>query len=101
VRGFLPCLSGNPTTRSSRLRAVVLRYTAWHARHHVVARGCQFELTGMTPAHYDEIVQLRHQTNGIFRIGTVRWYRLGGPGSPGQPGEFYAYLALRLVMGVP
>jgi AcrR family transcriptional regulator len=109
----------------SRLAAIVFRYTAWHARHHVVARVCQFELSGMTAEHYDEIVQLRHQTNDIFRaavqqgvdegvfeqvdvnrvvrgmlslsIDLVRWYRLDGPDSPEQLGQFYASLALRMV----
>jgi AcrR family transcriptional regulator len=113
---------------ADRLALIVLRYTAWHARHHVVARVCQFELTGLTAGHYDEIVRLRHQTNDIFRntvargieegvfasadvnrvvrcmlslsIDLVRWYRLDGPDSPEQLGEFYASLALRMVTTV-
>src|SRR5689334_8299329 len=31
---------------ADRLRTMVSRYTAWHARHHVAARVCQLELTG-------------------------------------------------------
>ena len=31
-------------------------------------------------------------------IDLVRWYRLDGPDSPEQLGEFYADLALRMVM---
>jgi AcrR family transcriptional regulator len=109
-----------------RLAAMVSRYTAWHARHHVAARVCQFELAGLTPEHYDEIVQLRHQTNEVFRatvekgvaegafvagdvnrlvrgmlslsIDLVRWYRLDGSDSPEQLGDFYAELALRMAM---
>lgn len=119
---------GDPSAAAA-LRRLVSRFTAWHARHHVVARVCQFELTGLTAAHYDEIVRLRHLTNDIFRaavqqgvdegvfapadvnrvvrgmlslsIDLVRWYRLDGPDSPEQLGEFYASLALRMVAGVP
>jgi AcrR family transcriptional regulator len=111
---------------AGRLAAIVSRYTAWHARHHVAARVCQYELAGLTPGHYDEIVRVRHQTNEVFRaavergaaegtfvpgdvnrlvrgmlslsIDLVRWYRLDGPDSPEQLGDFYAELALRMVM---
>jgi AcrR family transcriptional regulator len=107
------------------LRALVSRYTAWHARHHVAARVCQYELAGLTAEHYEKIVQLRHQTNEVFRdtvargvddgtfaavdgkrvvrcmlsmsIDLVRWYRLDGSDSPEQLGEFYADLALKMV----
>ena len=110
---------------ADRLRAIVSAYTAWHARHHVAARVCQLELTGLTPEHYEEILGLRHRINEFFRdavargiadgsfadidvkrvtramlslsIDLVRWYRLGGPDSPGELGEFYADLALKLV----
>jgi AcrR family transcriptional regulator len=109
-----------------RLAAMVSRYTAWHARHHVAARVCQFELPGLTPDHYTEIIQLRHQTNEVFRatvekgvaesafvagdvnrlvrgmlslsIDLVRWYRLDGSDSPEELGDFYAELALRMAM---
>jgi hypothetical protein len=102
------------------------RYTAWHARHHVAARVSQYELAGLTAEHYDEIMQLRLQTNEVFRdavergvvsgafaavdvnrvvrgmlslsIDLVRWYRLNGPDSPEEMGEFYAELALKMVM---
>jgi AcrR family transcriptional regulator len=112
---------------SDRLRAIVSRYTAWHGRHHVAARVCQFELAALTAEHYDEILDLRHQTNAFFRdavtrgvadgsfapvdvkrvtramlslsIDLVRWYRLDGSDSPEQLGEFYAELALKLVAG--
>ena len=36
-------------TASARLAAIVSRCTAWHARHHVAARVCQYELAGLTP----------------------------------------------------
>jgi AcrR family transcriptional regulator len=111
---------------ADRLAEMVSRYTAFHARHHVAARVCQYELAGLTPGHYDEIVQIRHLTNEVFRaavergiadgtfapadvnrlvrgvlslsIDLVRWYRLDGPDSPEQLGAFYAGLVLKMVM---
>jgi AcrR family transcriptional regulator len=110
---------------AERLRTVVARYTEWHARHHVAARVAQYELTGLTAEHHDEVLELRHQTSGFFRdavargiadgsfapvdvkrvtrailslsIDLVRWYRLEGSDSPERLGEFYADLALRMV----
>ncbi|MET0132929.1 MAG: TetR/AcrR family transcriptional regulator [Kibdelosporangium sp.] len=110
---------------ADRLCAIVSRYTEWHAHHHVAARVCQYELAGLTAQHYDEILELRHQTNKFFRdtvargvadgtfrqvdvkritramlsmsIDLVRWYRLEGTDSPEQLGEFYAGLALTMV----
>jgi AcrR family transcriptional regulator len=110
---------------ADRLRTIVSRYTVWHARHHVAARVSQFELAGLTAEHYDEILHIRRQTNEVFRdavargvndgtfapvdvnrivrtmlslsIDLVRWYRLDGPDSPEQLGEFYAGLALKMV----
>lgn len=110
---------------ADRLRNIVSRYTAWHARHHVIARVCQVELTGLTAEHYDQILELRHQTNDLFReivacgvagesfaqsdvtrvtramlslcIDLVRWYRLDGPDTPELLGDFYADLALKMV----
>ena len=111
---------------ADRLAAMVSRYTAWHARHHVAARVCQYELAGLTPEHYDEIVGVRHLTNDVFRgavergiadgtfapadvnrlvrgilslsIDLVRWYRHDGSDSPEQLGDFYAGLVLKMVM---
>ncbi|ROO59072.1 TetR family transcriptional regulator [Micromonospora sp. Llam0] len=110
---------------AERLRAIVARYTAWHARYHVAARVSQYELAGLTAEHYAEVLELRHQTNEFFRdavargvtdgsfaqvdvkrvtramlslsIDLVRWYRLEGSDSPEQLGDFYADLALKLV----
>ena len=110
---------------AERLRTLISRYTAWHARHHVAARVAQYELGGLTAEHYEEIRHLRHRTNDIFRaavargvedgafppvdvnrvvramlslsIDLIRWYRLDGADSPEQLGDFYADLALRMV----
>jgi AcrR family transcriptional regulator len=110
---------------ADRLRAIVSRYTTWHARHHVAARVSQYELAGLTAEHYHEILELRHRTNEFFRdavargvtdgsfaqvdvkrvtramlslsIDLVRWYRSDGADSPEELGEFYSDLALKLV----
>ncbi|GAB3705283.1 TetR/AcrR family transcriptional regulator [Nocardiopsis oceani] len=111
---------------AERLTAVVSAYTRFHARHHVVARVCQYELSALIPEHYTEVLRIRHATNEVFRetvatgvesgvfradmdvrrvsralislaIDLVRWYRPDGPDSPEQLGEFNADLALRLV----
>lgn len=114
---------------AERLGAMISRYTAWHARHHVAARVCQYEHTSLTPEHYEQVTALRHRTNEVFRevvargvrngsfadidvnrvvrgmlslsIDLVRWYRLDGNDSPEQLGDFYADLALRMVTAEP
>jgi AcrR family transcriptional regulator len=114
---------------ADRLGAMISRYTAWHARHHVAARVCQYEHTSLTPEHYEQVTALRHRTNDVFReavargvrngsfadidvnrvvrgmlslsIDLVRWYRLDGNDSPEQLGDFYADLALRMVTSAP
>jgi AcrR family transcriptional regulator len=119
-----PAVSDIPAV-ADRLRMLVSRYTIWHARHHIAARSAQYELAGLTAEHYEEIVELRHRTNEVFRdvvargvadgtfaevdvnrvvrsmlslsIDLVRWYRLDGSDSPEQLGEFYADLALKMV----
>ncbi len=110
---------------TKRLRLLVSRYTAWHARHHVAARVAQYERAGLVEEHHDEILRLRHLTNEAFRqtvaqvvraddsnsvdvnrvtrailslsIDLVRWYRLNGPDSPEELGDFYADLAQRML----
>lgn len=109
---------------AEKLQVLVSRYTAWHARHHVAARVAQYELAALTTEHYEEIVELRHQTNMVVRgvvnqgvadgtfapvtvnklvrsmlsmsIDVIRWYRPDGPDSPEQLGNFYAELALKM-----
>ncbi|MFL1380307.1 TetR/AcrR family transcriptional regulator [Nocardiopsis protaetiae] len=109
-----------------RLAEIVSRYTRFHARHHVVARVCQYDLGALAPEHYAEVLRIRQATNEVFRVAVasgvdsgafradvdvrrvsralislaidlVRWYRPEGPESPEQLGEFNAGLALRLV----
>jgi AcrR family transcriptional regulator len=108
------------------LQALVARYTEWHARCHVAARVSQYELGGLSAEHYEEILEMRHRTNDVFRaavergvatgefadvdvkrvsrailslgIDLVRWYRRDGSDSPEQLGEFTAQLALKMAM---
>jgi len=108
------------------LQALVARYTEWHARYHVAARVSQYELAGLTAEHYEEILEMRHETNMVFRtavqrgvsagvfadvdvkrvarailslgIDLVRWYRRDGADSPDQLGEYTAQLALKMAV---
>lgn len=107
------------------LKALVATFVTWHARHHVVGRVSQYELSALTAEHYEVIVGLRHQTTAVFHeaihwgirdgafgavdahrvvrailslgVDLVRWYRLDGPDTPEQLGHFYAELALGMV----
>ena len=108
------------------LHTLVSRYTEWHARYHVAARVSQYELAGLSAEHYEEILEMRHETNVVFRaavergvatgqfadidvkrvsrailslgIDLVRWYRRDGADSPEQLAEFTAQLALKMAM---
>lgn len=112
-----------------KLRTIVSRYTCWHAQHRIAARVCQNELAALTPQHYQQILEIRHRTNEVFReavsygigdrsfadvdinrivramlslsIDLVRWYQIDGPDSPQQLGDFYADIALRIVTNPP
>ena len=126
LRDPTPCPADDP---AEELRVLVGRYTAWHARHHIAARVCQYQYSALSPEHYERIKKLRHQTNDVFRqaisrlaenevsspidvnraarammslsIDVVRWYRLDGRDSPEQLGQFYADLALTMVLQRP
>jgi len=107
------------------VRRLVAAHVAWHARHHTVARVCQYELAALAPGHHAEVLELRHRFSelvhgavtrgaraGVFDvpdvdravravlslgIDLVRWYRLDGDDSPEALGAFYADLALRMI----
>jgi AcrR family transcriptional regulator len=51
---------------TERLRAVVSAFTTWHAENHKQARVVQYELHGLTPAHYRRIAPLRRQVTAII-----------------------------------
>jgi AcrR family transcriptional regulator len=107
------------------VRDLVAAHVAWHARHHTVARVCQYELAALAPGHHAEVLELRHRFSALLRaavtrgaragvfevpevdravravlslgIDLVRWYRLDGDDSPEALGAFYAGLALRMI----
>jgi len=107
------------------VRGLVAGHVAWHARHHTVARVCQYELAALSSGHHTEVLDLRHRFSDLLRsavtrgaragafdvpdvnravravlslgIDLVRWYRLDGSDSPEALGDFYADLALRMI----
>ncbi|MQA12070.1 MAG: TetR family transcriptional regulator [Pseudonocardiaceae bacterium] len=127
----LQAIQSEPDDGNTRqyVRRLVASLAAWHARHHTVARVCQYELTALEPEHYAAILDLRQQFTAILRsavtrgsregvfdvpdvnravraivslgIDLVRWYRLDGPDSPEALGHFYADLALRMIGAHP
>lgn len=112
-------------TAVGRLRALVHDYTAWHARHHQLARVVQYELGALAPDHRDEILRLRRRTeevvldeiasgiaSGAFRtedpggvalavlslgVDVSRWYAPGGHHTPVSLGRRYATLVLAML----
>jgi AcrR family transcriptional regulator len=104
---------------------LVRRLVAWHARHHTVARVCQYELSGLSPEHYQDILDVRKRITDVMRatvgkgvaagtfdvdnvhravrailslgVDLVRWYRLDQTDTPEELGNFYAGLALRML----
>lgn len=98
---------------------------SWHARHHVVARVCQYEMAALTAEHLGFVLELRQQYSGVLRsavergiargvfdvpdaqhatravlslgIDPIRWYRTDGPDSPETVGRLYGDLALRML----
>jgi AcrR family transcriptional regulator len=107
------------------VRELVAGHVTWHARHHTVARVCQYELAALEPEHLDAVLDLRQRFAAVVRsavergsregifdvpdvnravrailslgIDLVRWYRLDGADSPEDLGDFYADLALRML----
>ena len=129
-RRALDALRAQPDDGDCRayLRRLVVALVTWHARHHTVARVCQYELGALEPEHLDPVLELRKEFTGVVRaavergarsgefdvpdvdravravlslgIDLVRWYRLDGADPPATMGEVYADLALRMV-GAP
>jgi AcrR family transcriptional regulator len=110
---------------TERLRAVVAAFASWHAENHKQARVVQYELHGLSPAHYRTLVPLRHQatdviteivaggvTAGEFDVDNVdevvmaisslcvdvcRWFPSRQHRDAQKLGEVYAGVALRMV----
>jgi AcrR family transcriptional regulator len=110
---------------TERLRAVVAAFAAWHGRNHKQARVVQYELHGLTPAHYRTIAPLRREVTdvlteivaggvsaGEFDVDNVdevvmaisslcvdvcRWFPSRKHRDSHKLGEVYAGVALRMV----
>jgi AcrR family transcriptional regulator len=110
---------------SERLRAVVAAFARWHAENHKQARVVQYELHGLTAAHYRKIAPLRHEATAVladiiaggirtgeFGVGSVddivmaisslcvdvcRWFPSKKHHDAAKLGELYADIAERLV----
>lgn len=110
---------------TERLRVVVAAFATWHAENHKQARVVQYELHGLTPAHYRTIAPLRRQatdviaeivaggvTTGEFHVDNVdevvmaisslcvdvcRWFPSKKHSDAHELGEVYARVAERLV----
>jgi AcrR family transcriptional regulator len=116
----------DPAARfAERLRAAVAAFATWHAENHEQARVVQYELHGLTQAHYRTIAPLRHQatdviteivaggvTAGEFHVDNVdevvmaisslcvdvcRWFPSRKHRDAHKLGEVYAGVAARLV----
>lgn len=109
--------------RVDRLADTVGRFSAWHARHHRVARVVQYELQSLEDDAYAEVAALRRgmqqrvadeiaaavqageadtpDVTGVARallslsIDVCRWYDPAGPQSPDEIGALYRELARR------
>jgi len=114
-----------PDDPVAQIASVIGDFAAWHARYHIPARVISYELAALSPPHYEEIVQLRHQIDlvvrstleqgaaaGVFDVADVtgtarallsltidvaRWYRSSGRQAPEDIGRLYADLAVRMV----
>ena len=108
-----------------RFHSVVAAFTTWHAEHSKQARVVQYELHGLTPAHYRTLAPLRRQVTEIvaniiesglatkeFHIDNLddtvmaisslcvdvcRWFPSRAHRVPHKLGEIYAQVAARLV----
>jgi AcrR family transcriptional regulator len=112
-------------TFTERLRGVVSAFATWHAENHKQARVVQYELHGLTPAHYRTIAPLRREatqiiagivaggvTAGEFRVDNIdevvmaisslcvdvcRWFPSRKHRDAHKLGQVYAGVAERLV----
>lgn len=108
-----------------RLWRLVWAFTAWHARHHLLARVAQYELDSVPEELLPEILALRREvahtmeeeadrgvregefaiaevhesTRAIMSLGidVARWYRTSNPRTPEELGTIYADLVMRMV----
>jgi len=110
---------------TERLRAVVSAFTTWHAENHEQARVVQYEMHGLTPAHYRKIAPLRREVTAVLTdivaagvaagdfhvdglddvvmaisslcVDVCRWFPSKKHSDAKKLGEIYAGIAERLV----
>lgn len=110
---------------TDRFHAVVAAFATWHAENNKQARVVQYELHGLTPAHYRTIAPLRHQASAVIAgiiesglatgefqvdnlddtvmaisalcVDVCRWFPSRSHRDPHKLGEIYAQVAARLV----
>ncbi|BBZ53053.1 TetR family transcriptional regulator [Mycolicibacterium phocaicum] len=110
---------------AERFHTVVAAFAAWHAENSKQARVVQYELHGLTPAHYRTIAPLRHQVTAVIAniietgmatgefhvdnlddvvmaisslcVDVCRWFPSRTHRDPHKLGEIYAQVAARLV----
>jgi len=113
------------STARERLLAASTAFAQWHAEFHTQARVAQYELKSLTPAHLDEVMELRRATRDLFAglvtngvsdgsfsvesveqttmiltsmgIDIARWFRPAGTLTPAEIGTFHGQIALRVV----
>jgi AcrR family transcriptional regulator len=116
---------GASGTPSERLRRCAETFTAWHARHHRVARVVQYEMGALPPDELAEVARLRRQIeslveaevrrgvelgelsvadpHGVTRavlslcIDVARWFDPAGRESPDDVAALYGRLVLRML----
>ncbi|MFE7704837.1 TetR/AcrR family transcriptional regulator [Streptomyces sp. NPDC057486] len=112
-------------TASERLADAVRSFVRWHAERHTTARVVQYELDALGEEHRTEIVALRRKSDAVIRriisegvqagefdvpdipgttlavlslcIDVARWFSAQGSRTPGEVGDLYADLVLRMV----
>ncbi len=113
----------------ARLAAVAAEFTAWHARHHRVARVVQYELAALPDDVRPAVADLRRRTEGLVAdaitdgvaagamwvaeprrvaravlslgVDVARWYDPAGRDTPEDLGALYGELAVRMVGAGP
>jgi AcrR family transcriptional regulator len=107
-----------PGPAAERLRRTVETFTSWHARHHLVARVVQYELTALDPDDRADVVRLRREIEALVEaevrrgvtdphtttravlslcIDVARWYDPAGREAPDDVGRLYGTLVLRML----
>lgn len=110
---------------AEQMRRLVYDFALWHANNHTRARIVNYDLSSLSPEHYQDVVVLRREIEAVFRsaidrgratgeftvaetsmaalqilsmcIDIARWYREGGRWSADDVAAAYATSALRLL----